>query len=96
MKNPEEHLIFLVLEQLTDEAYGAVNKYCADEISERESRDRIAMAEHVISRLNYEGQAPEILALLEKYSDILTIQRKRLQTIDMKKQAYLRKLQQEI
>lgn len=86
-------LIREVFEQVVDDSWCVIDKYCADEITFREGRDRIRMLEHILIRLNYEEQEPEILAMIERFTNTIRGIENKLVTIDLKKHKYLHELQ---
>lgn len=95
MKSPATILAHDVFEQVVADAWMAISKYCVDDISFIEGRERIRMLGNILTRLNYEGQDAEILVMIENYQQSLTVLENKLVTIDLKKRKFLRELEQE-
>lgn len=95
MKSPMTILAHDVFEQVIADAWIAISKYCLDEISFIEGRERIRMLGNILTRLNYEGQDAEILVMIKNYQQTLTVLENKLVTIDVKKRNLLRELERE-
>lgn len=95
MKSPSTILAHDVFEQVIADAWMAISKYCTDDISFIEGRERIRMLGNILTRLNYEGQDAEILVMIKKYQQALTALENKLVTIDVKKRNLLRELERE-
>ena len=84
-----------VFEQVVADARVALSKYCVDDISVIECRERIRMLGNILSRLDYEGQDAEILAMVKSYQQTMVALENKLVTIDLKKRKFLHELEQE-
>ena len=84
-----------VFEQVIADAGIAISKYCADDISFIECRERIRMLGNILTRLDYEGQDAEILAMIKSYQQTMVVLENKLVTIDLKKRKFLYELEWE-
>ena len=84
-----------VFEQVIADAGIAISKYCADDISFIECRERIRMLGNILTRLDYEGQDAEILAMIKSYQQTMVALENKLVTIDLKKRKFLYELERE-
>ena len=84
-----------VFEQVIADAGLAISKYCADDISFIECRERIRMLGNILTRLDYEGQDAEILAMIKSYQQTMVALENKLVTIDLKKRKFLYELERE-
>lgn len=81
-----------VFEEVVAGAWTVIDKYCSDELTFTEGRDRIRLLEHILIRLNYEGQEENILSMIESYTQTLRSIENKLVTIDLKKHKLLHEL----
>ena len=84
-----------VFEQVIADAGLAISKYCADDISFIECRERIRMLGNILTRLDYEGQDAEILAMIKSYQQTMVALENKLVTLDLKKRKFLYELERE-
>ena len=84
-----------VFEQVIADAGLAISKYCTDDISFIECRERIRMLGNILTRLDYEEQDAEILAMIKSYQQTMVVLENKLVTIDLKKRKFLYELEWE-